>query len=449
MGGSFDRMVSLAEAALRGQGMIPQGALALAAVSGGADSTALVLALDALREKMGFRLEAAHVEHGIRGRDSLEDARFVGELCDRLGVRLSVKSVDAPKEARESGGGLEDAARRVRYDAFRIIAKERGADRIALAHHREDQAETVLLHMIRGGGVSGLEGMRAVRGMYIRPLLDVEPSLLRGALREIGQPWREDATNADPSQPRAMLRHQAMPLFRRVNPAASRALARMAALASRDNDYMDALALAFLDEAFARTAYGAFIEGLYDLHAAVASRALRLTARRLGLEPWESRHIESMLGLRSGEAANLPRGWTAKRVAGRMHALAPEDSRRAFSYDPAMIGVEPADGKGFGDGLLVQTAPRALLDQAAWRARKPGDWWTPFGSRGRQLVSDALINRKIDEPFRACVPMLAIGSEILWAVGVGASERLRVESGADMDDYVMLSWRGCAPWSIA
>jgi tRNA(Ile)-lysidine synthase len=447
--GAFERLAGFVGTALATRGMVPAGARVLAAVSGGADSVALALAMRELAPGMGYQLEAVHVEHGIRGQDSLDDARFVEDLCGRLGVRLTVKRVDAPAAARRYGGGLEDAARRVRYGAFEQAAAERGAARIALAHHRADQAETALLHIVRGGGVSGLEGMRPVRGMYIRPLLDVEPGMPRDALREIGQPWREDATNADPNQPRAILRHQAMPLLERINPAVTSALARTASLAARDNDYMDGLALSFLGEAFTAMPYGAFIGGLYGLHAAVASRALRLIPRRLDVEPWESRHIEETLGMPPGSTTNLPRGWSAKRVGPRLHILAPEDSRGTPAIDRPALDAEPASSRERGDGLLSQVIPRGLLDQAVWRVRSPGDWWTPFGSRGRQLLSDTLINRKVDEPFRDCVPLLAIGGEALWAVGVGASERLRVAADAVMDEYVMLRWRGDAPWSIA
>jgi tRNA(Ile)-lysidine synthase len=445
-GGAFARLTGIVETALAEHSMVANGSRILAAVSGGADSVALLLALNALHRRLGFSLEAAHVEHGIRGQDSLNDARFVEELCERLSIRCSVAFADAPEAARRFGGGLEDGARRVRYEALERIAGKRGIDRVALAHHRLDQAETVLLHIVRGSGVSGLEGMRHVRGMYIRPLLGVNPALLREALFEIGQPWRVDSTNADPRQPRALLRRQVLPLLERINPAASNALARVAELAARDNDYMDEQALSFLGESTAMTPYGAFLNGLYDLREAIASRALRLTPRRLGVEAWESRFIESMLTMDPGSSVNLPEDWTAKRVDGRLHLIAPASRRSPIDLTEPPLIITPAKACEFGDGKLLQTVPRALLDQASWRTRSHGDWWTPFGKVGRQLLSDTLINRKIDEPFRDCVPLLTIRDEVLWAVGVGASERLRMRTDADTGDYIMIRWHGVAPW---
>ena len=175
---------------LRGACAVLPGSHVLVAVSGGADSTALLCFFCEIREAYPISVSCAHVEHGIRGAASEEDMRFVKALCEQKNVPFYGGRVDAPGYARAHGCGLEEAARALRYDFLEKTAEAVGADAIALAHHRGDQAETVLLHAARGSDIRGLCAMRWRRGKLIRPLLDAEPEALRAYLRRIGQPWR-------------------------------------------------------------------------------------------------------------------------------------------------------------------------------------------------------------------------------------------------------------------
>ena len=196
---------------LRGACAVLPGSHVLVAVSGGADSTALLCFFCEIRETYPISVSCAHVEHGIRGAASEGDMRFVKALCEQKNVPFYGGRVDAPGYARAHGCGLEEAARALRYDFLEKTAEAVGTDAIALAHHRGDQAETVLLHAARGSDIRGLCAMRWRRGKLIRPLLDAEPEALRAYLRRIGQPWREDETNACEDYARNRIRRSVLP----------------------------------------------------------------------------------------------------------------------------------------------------------------------------------------------------------------------------------------------
>ena len=236
---------------------VSPGAHVLAAVSGGADSTALLCFFAQIQERFSLRVSCAHVEHGIRGEESRADMAFVSQLCERLSISFYAECVDAPAYAAEQGTGLEDAARTLRYEALYRIADRIGADVIALAHHAGDQAETVLLHAARGCDIRGLCAMRMRSGRLIRPLLSCKAEELRDYLHEIGQDWREDKSNADLHYGRNRVRREVLPRLERVYPGAGDALCRLSVAAQRDEDYF-ARQLAAYDDGGGRLVNGAF-----------------------------------------------------------------------------------------------------------------------------------------------------------------------------------------------
>ena len=213
---------------LTGDCAVPPGSHVLAAVSGGADSVALLCFLCEVRERLSLRVSCAHVEHGIRGKASVRDMAFVQALCAQKRVPFYALRADAPAAARARGCGLEEAARALRYDFLQRTADETGASFIALAHHAMDQAETVLLRAARGSDVRGLCAMRERSGRFIRPLLACMPEELRGYLAQLGQPFCEDETNSDVRYARNRVRHEALPALEAAYPGAVRALCRLA-----------------------------------------------------------------------------------------------------------------------------------------------------------------------------------------------------------------------------
>jgi tRNA(Ile)-lysidine synthase len=205
------------------------------AVSGGADSVALLLLLLEMREKLGIVLSVAHFNHKLRGRAADADEKFVARMAAKHGLEFHSASVNVAKKAKDERANLEDAGRRARYDYFCSLVESGICTRIAVAHTADDQAETVLAHLLRGTGLAGLGGIHPVAGPVIRPLLGVSRSELRRFLRARKQTWREDATNRDTKRMRARIRRKLRPLLQKqFQPAIVEHLATLAGLARED-----------------------------------------------------------------------------------------------------------------------------------------------------------------------------------------------------------------------
>lgn len=227
----------------------------LVAVSGGADSVALLHGLIAVRDALGLTLTAAHLDHRLRGDASTADARWLVELCERLGVPLHVGCDDVRQIAEQRQQGIEETARQVRYDFLKRTAEADVATHVAVAHTADDQAETILHHVLRGTGVAGLAGMPRVRPLtetvqLARPMLDVRRADVGAYLSEIGAEYRSDESNAELSFTRNRIRHSLLPLLRReYNPAVDEALRRLGRQAAEVQTAIEELAGRLLDEA--------------------------------------------------------------------------------------------------------------------------------------------------------------------------------------------------------
>lgn len=221
--------------------LVPAGGRVVAALSGGADSVALTLLLRELAEPGGFVLAGvAHLNHGLRAAAD-GDEQFCRELAATLGLPIDVERVDVARTARQGRISLEDAGHRERYAFFRRAAARMRADRVATAHHRDDQAETSLMRLIRGAGPDGLAGIRPRAGCVMRPLLHVPRAELRAWLEGRGQPFREDETNRDPAFTRNRVRHELIPFLEaRFSPSIASVLARTAEIVRADAEWMDA-----------------------------------------------------------------------------------------------------------------------------------------------------------------------------------------------------------------
>jgi len=409
----------------------------LIGLSGGADSVAMAWLL--LQKRPELELRAVHVNHGLRGEASDADEAFVRQLCEKWRLPLDVYRAQPP----ENPG--EDWARQVRYGFYRDAMEKHGAEAIALAHHRDDQAETMLLHLLRGTGLTGLAGMAQdseVLGVrVIRPVLDCSRQQLREVLREAGLSWREDASNQDTHYLRNALRHELLPLMERLAPGASQRMAATAAILREDESVLDHLARQALGEA---TSYLP-IATLEGLHPGLRQRVLRLWWQRyMGasteertLSRQQTEALAALIDAPAGSKCNLPgvchgyRGWTHLHLRGR------GSPSIQVALDVSGAAREP------GNGRTCQAMPKALLEECQLRAWQPGDWISPFGQCGRQSLQDYFTNRKVDAPFREAVPLLCRGSEVLLAAGVGAGNIPAFDS---TEENVMLRWMGDMPW---
>jgi tRNA(Ile)-lysidine synthase len=209
-------------------------------VSGGADSVALLRLLLELRDALGFRLVLLHFNHQLRGADAAADQRFVEELAVAHGLECVVSAGDVRDAARREKWNLEDAARRLRYEFFEQAVAQGRATRVAVAHTADDQAETVLAHVLRGAGITGLAGIHPVFGAVVRPLLGIRRQELREYLVALGQSWREDATNEDTTRLRARIRHRLIPyLAQDFEPQVVTQLCRLASLAADEETFWE------------------------------------------------------------------------------------------------------------------------------------------------------------------------------------------------------------------
>jgi len=288
--------------------LCPKGTRLLIGLSGGSDSVALVLLLQELAEQDDFRVVAlAHLNHRLRC-SAARDEQFCRELAKGVGLPIAVESIDVASYAQTQRLSVEDSARRLRYDFLDRAAESASADRIAVGHTRDDQAETFLLKLIRGAGLTGLGGIYPRRGRVVRPLLDVGRADLRRYLESRGQPWVDDETNEDLSNPRNRVRHNVLPELEIVGSASGAAIARAAAIIREDGQWLDELGERRFDALVTRSNTGLEIDvsGLMAEPAPIRRRivltALRLAApnREIGFD-----HVESALEVAAGETAGV------------------------------------------------------------------------------------------------------------------------------------------------
>ena len=288
--------------------------LVLCAVSGGRDSMVLLHLLHALSGERGFRLAAAHFNHRLRPTAD-RDEDFVRGWCLERHIPLETGSGDVRAFSREAGTSLEDAARQLRYRFLEETADKLGAAYIATAHHREDNAETVLLHLLRGTGLRGLGGIPPIRGRVIRPLLEAGRAEINAYAREHGVPYMEDETNADPAYTRNRLRLEVLPLLEEIAPGCTERIAGTGALLREEEAYLQRAA-----ERSAVVSYGVdsvTLSGIWDGGAVTGRRLIRSAARRFGVE-LDRRMTENVWKLSGGGYLNLPGGLCALRTGGQL-----------------------------------------------------------------------------------------------------------------------------------
>jgi tRNA(Ile)-lysidine synthase len=423
------------------------------AVSGGADSVAMLDILSRL-EAGSLRLVVAHVNHGLRGAASDGDQEFVSGLAARYGFPFEKQRSDVAGLSRSLRISLEDAGRRERYSFFARIAKSYAAASIALAHHRDDQAETVLIRLLRGAGGAGLSAMGSLsQGMLKRPLLAVSRAEIEQYLKGAGLSYRTDESNADTAILRNSIRHELIPMLARYNPKIAERLAATAEILAGDEELLQGLT----ETAYARIVRSGSPELSMDVAAlAREPRGLRLRLYRRALS--EQRGDLQRISL--SHLDSIDRLVLSGRPNCRIKL--PGDCFVSRSYQALCFTSDLADGApGFalaieglgshqlpgGEWMQVQSVPRpdsldagsrriAYLDPAVapfpWLLRSfvPGDRFRPLGMTGAQKIKDLFINEKIAAGERRRIPLLISAGRILWVCGVRVAQEARVCSAS-------------------
>lgn len=442
------------------EGLLNAEARLLVGVSGGADSVALFTLLCEIRDEIGYQLYAVHVQHGLRAESSLADERYVRALCERLQTPLAVGRA-------QLRGGMEDAGAetRARDERRRIFAEEMervGADALLTAHHRDDQTETVLMHLLRGAGADGLAGMRPSmpfgRGRLLRPLLSAPHQALIEMLEAQGIQWREDESNQEALTPRNALRLALLPRMEEWFPGAGKHIAEAAETLQTDRAALDALADALYRDALVALPPLVSLrkQPLLDAPEAVARRALRRwflqCAALSGLHPQElSLSREDTLGLMAllstpnGGVRNLPlnlRAEAGQRMLSMTHAdgapLNPaptstpmpiEAVGREYALSGMRLIAEPCPKDGIPtDAASAVLPPQWLSQNPVLRTSLPGDSIHPLGAPGAKPLRRWLTDLKLDPAIRPIWPVLAVGSKVLWMPLLGTAEGLRASN---------------------
>ena len=427
--------------------LINKGDNVLCAVSGGADSVALLHILNSLKEEIGFDIFAAHFNHKIRGDAADNDEQFVINLCNQLNIKCVIKKCDVPLFARQKGYTLEQAGRILRYDFF----KELNPDKIAVAHHMDDQAESVLMHLIRGSGTTGLCGMRYMRGKIIRPMLSIRRSEIEDYLNTQDLSFCTDETNFATDAARNLVRLKLIPqISSTMNSKFVESLCNTAELISRDEDYLNKIAEKELNRiTISENCYNRINLAYIDLP--ILTRALRIACQRAGaFSDIESKHIDILikfLNAKTGSFINLPH----IKVSLSYDKILFSDNKDSFKllqedYSTQLIPnmcINTGKFKIYNE-LISNEAPNILiiksnkdkntsyldydklvLENCFIRNRRQGDRIDPIGSSGSKKLKDYFIDKKIERENRD-LPLLCSNNEVLCAVGLCVSKKVMI-----------------------
>ncbi len=418
------------------------------ALSGGADSVCLADVLLSLATELGFRLECAHYNHLLRGEESDRDAAFAAAWCAQRGLKLHMGSGDVSAYASQHHLGTEEAARRLRYAFLDSLGNER--TKIATAHQADDQAETMLMNLLRGSGPKGLAGIPPVRGLYIRPLLGVTREEILDYLRQRGLEYVEDSSNRDSTYRRNRLRQEVLPVLRELNPAFSAACGRTARLLRADEALLDQLS----DEsvAFEGEAAVLSVEELLALPRPLSSRALRRAAGAFGIQP-EEKHISALLKLASSEnpsaQLDLPGGLTARRqydrllVSERKEVVPFPETELPFGEWTEVPGrnllvfwgEKSKNTKIHGKFTTYFFKKDRICGTITIRLRREGDRLQLPGRQGKSLKK-WMIQEKIPAAERSSLPVFADECGVLAVFGLGADDR--AAAGPEEADAVLM-----------
>lgn len=428
---------------LKRQRITAPGEKIVIGLSGGMDSVCLFYIL----KDLGYALEAVHVHHGIRGKEADRDEAFVKGLCERYLVPFHGYRFDVPAISKEKHLSEEEAGRNVRRQAFFEVLKECGAAHIALAHHGNDRAETMLFHLSRGTGIKGLAAMKPLEGKIIRPLLWAERKEIEEYVKAQGYEYREDATNASADYTRNKIRHQVIPVLEEINPKSIAHICGAAEKIREVSDYIDREAeklsrlCTVMHPNEVRILKSAFYQADAVLRIPVLQKCMEyLSGSLVNITEEHFNKLLELFGMQTGKEIHLPDHLTAVRTYEGIRMFFREEKDVLEAVEITGEGAYLFGGRSFWVSI-EEWDERKIFPVKNYtkcfdydkikkgvflRTRESGDYLEINRSHGRKSLQDYLVNEKVPKDERDRMILLADGSHILWVVGKRISEYYKV-----------------------
>lgn len=427
--------------------MLKGGETVLVGLSGGPDSVCLLTVLHRIKDDFHLTIRAVYVDHNLRPGETPSEIAFCRDICGKMNVDFRVKSVDVKGYVKTYKLNKQEAARELRYKAFYEAAQETSADKIALAHNADDQAETVFMRLVRGTGPSGLTGIPAKRGALIRPLIEIERGEIDDFLESEHIPSIIDSSNLQTDYFRNRFRLMIMPELKKMNPGLIQSVNRTVSILQEEERYLGIIVTKTLMKMISRKTerrIELFLSPMEAMDIVILRRVLRRAVNETeGLKGIGFIHIEDIIRLikdgKSGDRLYLPKGIRAIKDYSLL-VITSEEPRQISSYELQVPGEVAIVGAGvvikasyeeeagdFGDGKTT-----VVLDAADMhvplkiKPRKPGDWFYPYGFGKRKKLQDFFVDEKVARDERDSIPLVRSGDDIVWVAGYRADNRFRV-----------------------
>ncbi len=422
--------------------LIKSGEIIGVACSGGRDSICLLHYLNSVKHELDCEVVAINVDHGIRHNSAL-DTEFVVQFCKDNKIRAYKFKGEALKVAKEEKLTLEQAARKVRYGVFETVIKKGVVDKIALAHHMYDQAETILLNILRGAGLKGARGMEPIRdGIYIRPLLETPRENIMAYLDEFSLEFVEDETNKDTTYSRNYLRNIVMPALRKHFKGVEKSLTNFASLCAKDDEFINSkidMNTMIETEEYIKVPLAYFYQ-----EEPIINRILFKVFDKFSRQDFERKHVDIVRSFareaENGSVINLPHKVKVLKeydyiVVGHIKK---QEVVGEYPFGSGKIKIE-------GYGIIRSTSSKVLTEPkihqhiidaeklpvgAYWRFRQEGDMFAPLGLDGTKKLKDYFIDKKIPQRMRNEIPVLAVGNKILVVADVEIADELKVDENS-------------------
>jgi tRNA(Ile)-lysidine synthase len=429
-------------------------------VSGGPDSVCLLHVLHSMADIFNMKIFAFHLNHMLRGEESDKDEQYVRKLCGLMGIPLTVESCDVKGFASQKGISIEEAGRELRYAKFKEAAVRKGASKIAVAHNRNDQAETIIMNILRGTGLDGLKGMEYRNGEIIRPLLSIDRKSIEEYCRANSLNYRIDSSNLKTDYTRNKVRIELIPYIDRIMGIdCSLNIFRMALLLKDDQDFIEKAAKSFYEQCKAKSAENEVsidILVFEKYHPAMQKRVLRNAFFELtgSLKGIESIHVNDAVKLalegRTGAIIHLPRNIRVSKSYGLLKISSGKKNERAAEFRKNIIIPGDTHIDIGGQNIILKAFKEKRMEDIEVpynirynsleqvfdydkvkmginiRNREQGDVFKPLKSNGTKKLKKYLIDKKIPVELRDKIPLIAQGNEIIWIIGYGISDKFKV-----------------------